>query len=444
MDVKPTAQVSVIGSMVIDPRTVPLMMQTLTADCFSDPVCRNAFEAIKKLWGANDRIDPITILDAMGGDRYAEFIAAVMQLTPTAKNCEEYAAIVVRQHEFEAIKAACFDIATGTLDLDEARQKLGEAAKLLVRGHERTRRFSYLDIVNRFTDRQNDETPRDYLDFGIEVMNRRVHVGLGDFVILGAYSSVGKTAFALQLARAISGNGKRVGFYSYETNEEHVDDRMMANAASISLQAIKEKRLSADDWENTVYEGSRAERYDFDLIESAHMKVSDLRADVLANRYQVVFIDYVQIIPGQSQTKERKDIVADTSMALHLMCQELGVTVIALSQVTLPDKSVSGKRRWVSMQDLRESKQLLQDGETIILMDLENTLDRNSDRVLIVDKNKDGPVGNFFLKFDADHMRFYYREDDPPPASQKKTSKGGQIDGQTNFVELPDDQEIPF
>ena len=444
MDVKPTAQVSVIGSMVIDPRTVPLMMQKLTADCFSDPVCRNAFEAIKKLWGANDRIDPITILDAMGGDRYTEFIAAVMQLTPTAANCEEYAAIVVRQHEFEAIKAACFDIATGTVDLDEARQKLGEAAKLLVPGHERTRRYSYLDIVNRFTDRQNDETPRDYLDFGIEVMNRRVHVGLGDFVILGAYSSVGKTAFALQLARAISGNGKRVGFYSYETNEEHVGDRMMANAASISLQAIKEKRLSADDWENTVYEGSRAERYDFDLIESAHMKVSDLRADVLANRYQVVFIDYVQIIPGQSQTKERKDIVADTSMALHLMCQELGVTVIALSQVTLPDKTVSGKRRWVSMQDLRESKQLLQDGETIILMDLENTLDRNSDRVLIVDKNKDGPVGNFFLKFDADHMRFYYREDDPPPAPQKKTSKGGQIDGQTNFVELPDDQEIPF
>ncbi len=96
------------------------------------------------------------------------------------------------------------------------------------------------------------------------------------------------------------------------------------------------------------------------------------------------------------------------------------------------------------MQDLRESKQLLQDGETIILMDLENPQDRGSDRVLIVDKNKDGPIGNFFLKFDADHMRFYYREDDPPPAPQKKTSKGGQIDGQINFVELPDDQEIPF
>ncbi len=444
MDVKPTAQVSVIGSMVIDPRTVPLMMQELTADCFSDPVCRHAFEAIKKLWGANDTIDPVTILDTMGGERYSEFIAAVMQLTPTAANCKEYAEIVVRQHEFEAIKAACFDIATGTVDLDEARQKLSEAARLLVHGSQRTRRYSYLDIVCRFLDRQNDETPRDYLDFGMDVMNRRVHVGLGDFVILGAYSSVGKTAFALQLARAISGNGKRVGFYSYETNEEHVGDRMMANAASISLQAIKEKQLSADDWENAVYEGSRAERYDFDLIESAHMGVDELRADVLANRYQVVFIDYVQIIPGQNRSKERKDIVADTSMTLHLMCQELGVTVIALSQVTLPEKSVSGKRRWVSMQDLRESKQLLQDGETIILMDLENTLDRNSDRVLIVDKNKDGPIGNFFLKFDAEHMRFYYREDDPPSAPQKKTGKGGQIDGQTNFVELPDDQEIPF
>ncbi len=444
MDVKLSPEVSVIGSMVLDPRTVPQVMQELSADCFGDPLCRTAFTAIKKLWGNDETIDPITVMAAMGGDQYAEFIAAVMRETPTALNCRQYVAIVSRQHQLEAIRAACFEIATDTVDLDEARQKLSEAARLLVRGNDRTRRYSYLDIVSRFLDRQNDETPRDYLDFGIDVMNRRVHVGLGDFVILGAYSSVGKTAFALQLARSISGNGKRVGFYSYETNEEHVGDLSLANAASISLQAIKEKQMSTDDWENAVYEGSRAQRYNFDLIESAHMGVEDLRADVLANRYQVVFIDYVQIIPGQSRSQERKDIVANTSMTLHLMCQELGVTVIALSQVTLPEKSVSGKRRWVSMQDLRESKQLLQDGETIILMDLENPQDRGSDRVLIVDKNKDGPIGNFFLKFDADHMRFYYREDDPPPAPQKKTSKGGQIDGQINFVELPDDQEIPF
>ena len=123
------------------------------------------------------------------------------------------------------------------------------------------------------------------------------------------------------------------------------------------------------------------------------------------------------------------------------------VTVIALSQVTLPEKKTDGNRRWVSMQDLRESKQLLQDGETIILMDLENPQVRESDRVLIVDKNKDGPVGNFFLKFDAEHMRFHFREDGVETSEkggQSKKQKGDQIPGQANFVDLPDDSEIPF
>ena len=447
LEVRATPQVSVIGSMILDPRTVPLMMQTLTVECFSDPTCRHAFEAIKKLWSSKQPIDPVMVMGEMGGEQYSPFLAGVMRETPTAANCKEYAELVLRQHEFDAIRSACFDIATGTVDLDEARQKLSEAARLLVRGSSRVRRYSYLDLINRFLDRQNDETPRDYLDFGISAMNKRVHVGMGDFVILGAYSSVGKTAFALQLARSISGNGKKVGFYSYETNEEHVGDRMMANAASISLQAIKEKQMSADDWENAVYEGSRAERFDFELIESAHMNVEDLRNDILAYGFQVVFVDYVQIIPGRSRAQDRKEIVADTSMSLHLMCQELGITVIALSQVTLPEKTVTGKRRWVSMQDLRESKQLLQDGETIILMDLENPQVRDSDRVLIVDKNKDGPVGKFFLKFDAEHMRFFYREDGAEPSEkggQSKKQKGDQIPGQANFVDLPDDSEIPF
>ena len=447
--ISPVPQQAVIGSIIIDPRVLPEVMQILRPDDFDDPTSRLAYEAIIKLKAAGQPIDPVIVIEKMGGEEYSSYyegwMASVMQGTPTAANVKEYAELVSRRHQFKVITETCFHIGTSSVDLEDARQQLAEAARLLIKGSDRIKRYSYLELVQRFMDRQNDEKPRDYLDMGIAAMNKRVHIGMGDFVILGAYSSVGKTAFALQLARSISGNGKKVGFYSYETNEEHVGDRMMANAASISLQAIKEKQMSADDWENAVYEGSRADRFDFDLIESARMGVDDLRIDILANGFQVVFIDYVQIVPGRGRAQERKDIVADTSMALHLLCQELGITIIALSQVTLPEKSISGKRRWVSMQDLRESKQLLQDGETIILMDLEDPLVRDGDRVLIVDKNKDGPVGKFFMHFDAEHMRFYYRQDESLPEKPSKAkSKGDGIPGQTKFVDLPDDGEIPF
>ena len=101
------------------------------------------------------------------------------------------------------------------------------------------------------------------------------------------------------------------------------------------------------------------------------------------------------------------------------------------------------------MQDLRESKQLLQDGETILLLDLENPRDRDSDRVLIVDKNKDGPTGNLFLTFDARHMRFAYRDPDAEkPKKKQKPDPDKQIEGQmvASFTELAKGEggDLPF
>lgn len=445
-----TAEQSVIGSIMIDDRCAPALMRLLDGECFTDSSLRHCFEAARQLWLDKRPIDPVTVLGVLGGSKgYEDLIRSAMMLTPTAANCEEYARILVERKELREIQAACFEIATATMDLEDARAKLSEAARLLVTGHDTIRRFSYLELVTRFCDRQNDETPRDWLDFGIEAMNKRVHVGLGDFVIIGAYSSVGKTAFALQLARSVSSHGTKVGFYSYETNEEHAGDRLIANAAGISLQAIKEKQLKDEDWTLVCDEGERAGRYAFDLIESARLRVEDIRADILANGYKVVFLDYVQIIPGGKNGDERKDIVAATSMALHLMCQELGVTIIALSQVTLPERKANGSRRWVSMQDLRESKQLLQDAETVLLLDYEDPLDRDSDRVLIVDKNKDGPVGHFFLHFRGDTMRFSYRDDSVPDSgtgSKSRRHQGPKYE-QSTFEDLDDDgydDEIPF
>ena len=449
MDVELSAQTAVLGSMLIDPRCIPVLMSQLEPDDFPDATNRHIFEAFRSLYLANKTIDPVTVLAELGSDAYGPTLSDMMRLTPTAANCEEYARILRDSSQLRAIQQACWRIGSSEhMDLSQARQLLADAAMLLVTSGSRIKRYQYTELIHRFLDRQNSNAPRDYLDFGIPVLNKRVHVSKGDFVILGAYSSVGKTAFALQLGLSVAKHGKRVGFYSYETNEEHAGDRMVANDADVDLQRIKEKKLSGADFLRITDAGARSELYPFDLIESARMTTADLRLDVLSHRYEVVFLDYVQLVPGPG--RERKDVITQVSMDLHAMCQELGVTIIALSQVTLPQLKEDKSRRWICMQDLRESKQLLQDGETILLLDLEFPQNRASDRVLIIDKNKDGPTGNFFLTFDPRHMRFAYRDPEAEkPGKKKKPPKDEddeQINGQGRLEDLPDSAggDLPF
>lgn len=446
MDVELNAQTAVLGSMLIDDSCVPVLMAQLEPEDFPDSGSRHVFEAIRGLFLSSQPVDPVTV-QAQLGDAYGPMLSAIMRVTPTAANCEEYARILRDARQLREIQQACSRIALSDhIDLPQARQLLADAAMLLVDpAGSRVKRYSYTELVQRCLNRLSSKQPRDFLDFGMEVLNRRVHVAKGTYVIIGAYSSVGKTAFALQLALNIAKSGKHVGFYSYETNEENAGDRMVANEADIDLQRLKEKRVQPGHIYRIMAAGERSVHYPFDLIESARMDTGHLRADILAHRYDVVFLDYVQLIPGHGG--ERKDVVTQVSMDLHAMCQELGVTIIALSQVTLPQLNNDKSRRWICMQDLRESKQLLQDGETILLLDLEYPQNRASDRVLIVDKNKDGPCGTFFLTFNPNRMRFAYRDPDAgKPKKKPKAEEDEELLGQIKFEELPDGDggELPF
>ena len=125
------------------------------------------------------------------------------------------------------------------------------------------------------------------------------------------------------------------------------------------------------------------------------------RATTIRHRLEVIFIDYVQLIacPGE----ERWQVVTKISMGLHRMAQELGVTIVGLSQIT-PEKG--RKDRSVTVDDLRESRQLKQDAEVVLLLNRGGEEDDENLRILDVGKNKDGWRPSIKLKFDAEYMTF--------------------------------------
>lgn len=449
------AETAVIGSLMIDADHVAgPIFHRLRPDDFGNQERRNVFKAAQKLWLDQRPLDPVTVLAEAGKD-YEKLIYDCMMATPTATNAEEYAKIVETEAQLRRLRDVGMRMSLHMDDLDTARKLLSEAEGLLST-QRKDRSRTYREMLEDFLDRQNDTKPLDYLDWGIEELNRNVKISHGRFVILGAQSSVGKTALALQLAYNIGKSGKRVGFFSYETSLEDAEDRLFANTASVDLTRTKTKNLNYMDIEELMREGNYADSVNLTVEDSGSWTIDELRAITLAKRYEVIFIDYVQIIPGDSR-KPRWEVVTETSMALHRMAQNLGVTVIALSQVTAPEKDSKGRRRALTKEDLREAQQLGNDAEAVLLMDLTILGNYDSERELRIDKNKDGGRGRIYLKFDPAHMRFTpcekpehlkkkeFREEMARVAKENKEQRKAELT-QMGFEDLGrgKDGELPF
>ncbi len=411
------AQVSVIGSLLIDPDPCAgLIFQRARSEQFSDASLRHVFEAARGLWNDNRKLDAVTILDA-AGSQYEELLASCMQQTPTAANVSDYLDILQRSARLDALRGAAYEILNAHSDTEAAAiyERMGQA----LRDTEDVEDLSWSECVHDYLDRMNDKTPVDYLSFGIPELDEYLTVDKGMFVILAADSSVGKTALALQFAYHMASTGKRVGFFSLETTKESLTNRLMAErqVADIRLPRSKKKALSRYDFRQAMEAGQRSTEIPLRIIRRAET-IEQIRSRTISRRFDVIFIDYLQLISAEG--KNRAEAVTNISIQLHRMAQQLGVTVIGLSQITPPDKSRTSR---LTKDDLRESRQLKHDADVIMIMSLCSDGPKGL-RELNVDKNKDDRTGRMLLWFDFEHMTFSYTK----PRESKPKDKGAPND----------------
>ena len=438
-------QTAVIGSLLIDPEhTAGMIFTQARAEHFSDAALRHVFEAAQGLWADRKPVDPVTICAAAGGE-YEKLLAACMETTPTAANVEIYLGLIRDAAKLSAIQTAAMAI-TGSNDLTEAAAAYEDLGTRL-RELEDFEDLALEELIGRYCDRMSDKTPPDYLRFGIDQLDNLLNVSRGKFVILAADSSVGKTALALQFAYRMAEAGKKVGFFSLETDADTLTDRLLAEVqtAGVNLPRTKHKALSDHDWKQVTAAANRQAARRIRLL-NKFRTVDQIRGRTIMRGFDVVFIDYVQLL--EAPGRERWDIVTNISIGLHRMAQELGVTVIGLSQITPASKD---QKRAPSKDDLRESRQLKHDADVILIMSISQE-GSGMFRELQVAKNKDGPLGRLLLDFDPEHMTFTYR---PPAAvsdvgsqlrAEGRKITRRNIDGQQDFTELPDGEggDLPF
>lgn len=422
------AQVGVLGSMLIDPDTVPEVLSRVRDADFAEEKYRLVFQAIQARFRAGQAIDPILVRETLGGgvdSPWTSILQGLMDVTTTAAHVDDYV---------DALRASVTlsNLRTLGTQLAEA-DRLEDAQTLLdqMRAQQVSRpNVQAMDMaegLERFFDRHNGEEKPQYLSWGVPVLDERIFAEPGDMVVLGGYPSDGKTALALQFAFGI-GRNHRVGFFSYESTRDKLFDRTVSRAAMLSYTKIKRNQLTEADYRDLLELRPQLTAPQLTLIDAAGMTVLDIQAYSQAHRYDVVFVDYLQKIAAPRGTRQSDfERVSAISSSLQQFGRITGTTVVALSQLSRPDRDAKTKKiRPPVLSDLRSSGQIEQDADVVLFLHREDYDDKQSNRILKIAKNKEGEAMDYVrFRFDGDLQTFsrIAPETPEPPAEKPKREK---------------------
>ena len=425
------AQQSVLGSCLIDSRAIGSVLFELSEDDFQD-VNRTIFTIIREKYTTGKPVDPVSVLDALGGSQeYRKYIVDLMDITPTAANVKTYAAICQEKSKVSRFRQLGEQLAGVESAKDAAEILRGINHIGVGRGMES---WTIAQALKNFFERYHKKVV--YLPWFLEQLNGQLAMEFGDFCLLGGRPSSGKSAFALEAAVYWAVKcGYRVGFYSCETSREKLTNRILAACAHLPLDAIKRSRLDDRQLEALRDISSRINDAPIDLISAAGKTAAEIQAYALERRHQIVVVDYLQIVADKG--KDEYSQVSSISKALHTMCQSLKIFCLALCQLS----RTKGARP--SLEDLRSSGQLEQDADSVLFLHRQDGKD--TERELIIAKNKEGECRPTRLHFDGPTQHFSYlgKGNQPLKGVDYGTLQAAQ-QRQEEYEQLPMDTPVPF
>ena len=381
-----------LGALLAQPDLAPYSLPDLDVEHFA-PDVQPVFAAVSGFWNSTGMLDAVQIC-ARYPDRKAAIMSCFDEWTAecvraTRSNVEKWTQIILEEAaltKFQSLALQVGSSLTTFADLPDLYSKMGEALTL----DREEQDFKPIgELVDTYI-RKLDEKPR-YLPSGISVLDKNLHLSPGNLFIIGGRPSAGKTALSLQIACEQARRGLRVCYFSLETDPDTLTARIIANRLAVPLADVKAKTVPQSDLD------SLADLHKLPLfIRSASGKgVGWIKAQAQRMKAQVIFIDYLQLLTT-SKAKDRYQQITSISIALHELAQTTGILVIALAQLNRNAAHTSP-----STADLKESGQLEQDADAILLL----SADKEEYQAILA-KNKEGRVGEIPLTFDKPRQRF--------------------------------------
>jgi replicative DNA helicase len=437
------AEKSVLSALLLSVRAFHEVAAEVGSDDFYHPAHQAIYRAMIALHDEQKPVDLITLseyltlrktLDAVGGHVY---LSEISDFEATAANVAHHARIV----RDKSIKRGLIDVASEIVAigyeeaedasrlLDLAESKIFEISKSQSRSSfaslhdEMPPTFDYIDaIMNRSGDLTGLPTGFDKVD--------EMTGGLqpGELIIVAARPSMGKTAFALNIARNASlDHDKKVAVFSLEMTTRSLILRLLASEAAIDFSTLRRGFLPRHDYQRLTQMGDRLSNAKLWIDDSGSLTIFEIKAKSrrlhAEHGLDLVVVDYLQLAHPDDRNV-RKDLeIAEISRGLKALAKELHIPVIALSQLNRgPEQRDPDKRRPI-LGDLRESGAIEQDADVIAFIYREVVYNRDSDdprkAELIIAKQRNGPTGTVVLNFDGRYARFENRsvrdEIDVPP-----------------------------
>jgi len=431
------AQAGVLGSVLLDPGAWAgeMLHRTKPEDYTGE--WRSIYSAIQALFLAGTPIDPTIVLDKLG-KAYGEILADLMQNTPTPANCSEYIRITLEQSRLTKIQSLGLALA-GEPALEGAQNIIAQINRIL--GERSTVRVvSMAEGLLDFYDRQQKKA--DIIPWGTDSLDDNLLAQPGDMIVLGGYPSAGKTAFSLQLAWE-QAKHYRVGYFSLETKPEKVIDRLVATVCGVDFGHIKRHKLSEHEWAECEIKSAVMRDRKLDVIQAGGLSVTDIQAISLSKRHEIIYIDYLQLVSPEDRRRSDFEQVTQISKDLHTMATTTGITVVPLSQLSRPSQNGEGEKA-PGLHSLRQSGQIEQDADGVMLLYKEEPKARKSRRALKIAKNKEGESGLvLMLDFDGARQRFRPSMAGPLVEKTKKEPEHKQM-GFQDITNLSAAADCPF
>ena len=423
------AEQAVIGSMLIDIRCIPDVVEKLKADDFYLKLNRDIFETIFQMFAYAQTIDPVTVLDQMKvrgvyTDDTESYLAEVMRLTPTAANVLEYASIVSDRALMRRLADAADDINNMVYEGSGEADSVLEASEKKIYALRQGRNVGGLlpvsAVISNVFDSLSEAAASGRkipgLSTGLPDLDRMI-LGLNksDFILIAARPGMGKTSIALNIALYVAMTLKKtVAFFSLEMSREQLVTRLLSKAAMVPSQNLLTGQLTENQWREIAEAAQLMSTSDIRIDDNPSLSVSDMNAACRrVPDLGLVCIDYLQLMQSAGSknswsNESRTQAVSDISRMLKIMAKELNVPVICLSQLNRASESRTDKRPMLS--DLRESGAIEQDADVVVALYRDGYYNKESENPnlaeAIVLKNRKGATGTVYLNWLADYTSF--------------------------------------
>lgn len=426
------AEQAVLGAILMDPNSINQVADVLKPEYFYLPEHQAIYRVMSTKMMESQTIDLVTVLEALksegffSGEDGKAYLFKLAQIVPSISNITNYAKIVHEKNDVRRLIKAAKDIMNDAMDpgiepgmlVDSAEQRIYDIREGRQQGGLTPIRDVLASNYEMFAKLASSERDQ-YIGIpsGISALDE-ITTGLNrsDMIIVGARPGMGKTSFALNIARNVAVlHNRPIAFFNLEMSKEQMVNRLLSTEARVSGKKLRVGNLSPDEWSRLAQASDVLCKAPIYLDDTASITVPEMKAKLRRVKgISFVVIDYLQLMKSPRNIDNRVQEVTEITRSLKIMAKELNIPLMVCAQLARTTEKAKTNHR-PALSDLRESGSIEQDADQVLFLyrdeyyknekDDPSTVETGTSEVIVA-KNRHGELGTVKLAFAGEFTQF--------------------------------------